>query len=624
MLPARFTVVPSFPLTPSGKVDRARLSDAGAESLTVARSGVRPSNANEELLCGIIAEVLGLDEIGIHDNFFALGGDSLLAIQVVARANRAGLHIRLQHLLDPASQTVASLAALHATTASAAPEAAPPDGPVPLTPIQQWFFQMDSPEPHHYNQALLFDVRVEVDGDRAAAAARSLIERHDALSLRFERTGDAWAQSWHGPSMGDCFAEVDLSFFDTEQARAILEEHCAAEQSKLDLVSGRLLRVILYRLPDASTRVLFVAHHLAVDGVSWQILLEDFFGVCTPRSRHSLHRRVLSGRGRDESPLMPTPRKRMPTPTTGCESQTMVRFRFRLAREPDAPSPDDRREYHDDQYPDPFRDGDIAPQSLPETSVHRGGIAPGSSGPGAVEDHGTAVLLGRPRISWPRRAVQRCRCNAHGRLVHFAGPRGDHASHPARPPICHRRRPSSTARAPESGNRFRRASVPGRRRGSQEPSGLAGHARDWLQLSRQLRCRAPFGGHSSGAGVGGRVIQPSHTASSFAGRERNHRRRRAAHRLGLCTGARAGGRANGRDIPRHAEASRCRLRRNIGQHALGAGRLRPSRDGAVARPRASPLRWFAKAKSSAATAMATATSARSMRCRRQRSSASDP
>jgi len=278
MLPATLTVLPSLPLTASGKVDRVRLAVADAEPLRQTASPARPSNSREEILCGIIAEALGLDEIGVHDNFFVLGGDSILAIQVVGRANRAGVHIKLHHIMNPESQTAASLAALPAA-AQTPPTAEPAlrSGAVPLTPIQHWFFQLNSPEPHHYNQSFLFEVSAQTDTTRAAAAARRTIQRHDALSLRFERTTCGWVQSYGGPAGHDCFAELDLSLFDPAQAQAILEERCASEQKSLDLASGRLFRVVLFRLPAEAARMLFVAHHLVVDGVSWQILLEDFF-----------------------------------------------------------------------------------------------------------------------------------------------------------------------------------------------------------------------------------------------------------------------------------------------------------------------------------------------------------
>ena len=144
----------ALPLSANGKIDRAALpapeSDAGERVATF----VAPTTPAEEALVAIWAGLLRLDEVGIHDNFFALGGDSILSIQIVSRANQAGIRLTPRQVFQ--YQTIAELAEV-------ASHAAPPvgadqglvTGAVPLTPIQQWFFERKLSEAHHYNQSFL-------------------------------------------------------------------------------------------------------------------------------------------------------------------------------------------------------------------------------------------------------------------------------------------------------------------------------------------------------------------------------------------------------------------------------------------------------------------------------------
>src|SRR5262249_31723547 len=139
MVPSALVLLDRLPLTENGKVDRKALPEP--ERGTVGREYVAPSSPAEESLARIWQDVLGVERVGAHDNFFELGGDSILSIQVVARARAAGLGLLPQDLfLHP---TVAGLAAAAGTPAAAAVEQGPVIGPVPLTPIQRWFFEDD-------------------------------------------------------------------------------------------------------------------------------------------------------------------------------------------------------------------------------------------------------------------------------------------------------------------------------------------------------------------------------------------------------------------------------------------------------------------------------------------------
>ena len=134
------------------------------------------------MLCRSWSEVLGIPNVGFNDNFFALGGDSILAIQVIARARREGLRLTVpQFLRHP---TVSALAALAEEAGIALAEQGPVTGEAPLTPIQRWFVEQASPDPHHDNQAVLLELREPPNISALEAAIGQLIEHHDALRLR--------------------------------------------------------------------------------------------------------------------------------------------------------------------------------------------------------------------------------------------------------------------------------------------------------------------------------------------------------------------------------------------------------------------------------------------------------
>jgi non-ribosomal peptide synthase protein (TIGR01720 family) len=224
------------------------------------------------LLWGIWREVLGVEALGVEDNFFELGGDSILSIQIIARAGRAGLRLTPRQLFQ--HQTIAELAAV-AEAAEREPVAPRQDvatGALSLVPIQRWFFEQEFTEPWHWNQSVLLGVRRAVDPELLSRALEVVWLHHDALRQRFARQPDG---SWRGwieaasvgrpPELERCEPGVELE--------PLLERL----QSGLSLEQGRLVRAawLAGERPEDG-RLLWVIHHLAVDGVSWRILLEDF------------------------------------------------------------------------------------------------------------------------------------------------------------------------------------------------------------------------------------------------------------------------------------------------------------------------------------------------------------
>ncbi|HEY4455076.1 MAG TPA: amino acid adenylation domain-containing protein [Pseudonocardiaceae bacterium] len=274
MVPAAFVVLAEFPTLPSGKLDRAALPEPGADRPDLAVSYTAPRSAAERTIADIWATVLGLDRVGRDDNFFALGGDSILSIQVITKAAKAGLRINHKALFQ--NPTVAGLAqsCADAPTSPTHARQGAVSGAVPPTPVQRWFLDQSMPTPQHYNQALLVRPRMPLHVAALRVAIRELLAHHDALRLRVLR-GDAGA-TLDNATPADA-APVEVSTADLSGAPdpdAAIEAVAATAHAGIDLTAGCLLRAVHIRLADGE-RLLLVAHHLAVDGVSWRILLED-------------------------------------------------------------------------------------------------------------------------------------------------------------------------------------------------------------------------------------------------------------------------------------------------------------------------------------------------------------
>ncbi|HEU0079335.1 MAG TPA: condensation domain-containing protein, partial [Longimicrobiaceae bacterium] len=272
MVPSALVALDALPLGANGKVDRARLPAPGEAPRS--EEHVAPRTPAEEVLAGIWREVLRADRVGVHDSFFELGGDSILGIQVVARARAAGLHLTPRQVFE--HPTVAALAAAAGAPAAGSAEQGTVVGEVELTPVQAWFLGAGVPDPHHFNLSQLFEARRPLDGAALERALGRVLEHHDALRMRFRREGAGWRQENAAPDGRVVVTRADLSGLDGAAQRAALEAAAARMQASLRLEEGPLLRAAsFHRGEGRSGRLLVVVHHLVTDGVSWRILLED-------------------------------------------------------------------------------------------------------------------------------------------------------------------------------------------------------------------------------------------------------------------------------------------------------------------------------------------------------------
>jgi len=272
MLPAAIVLLDTLPVKGSGKVDVRALPPA--DEIETKEGFTSPRTPVEKKLARIWQEVLGLERVGITENFFELGGDSIVSIQIVARARDAGLSITPKQVLK--HESILELAAVTKISIERATQNESAAPAIPLTPIQHWFFEQQLPNPHHYNQAVMLKLKQPFRVDLLEKSLGRLTEYHEALRLRFEREDQGWKQTIAARETHRILECVDLSVLTPEAQTAEIERIANEAQSSLDLTEGPIIRAVYFDLGKGrSHRLLIAIHHLAVDGVSWRILLDD-------------------------------------------------------------------------------------------------------------------------------------------------------------------------------------------------------------------------------------------------------------------------------------------------------------------------------------------------------------
>ncbi|RBO90906.1 non-ribosomal peptide synthase protein (TIGR01720 family)/amino acid adenylation domain-containing protein, partial [Nocardia puris] len=283
MVPSAIMVIDRVPLTPVGKLDRKALPEPVFATEVTFRAARTPL---EQTIAEVFAEVLGVERVGVDDSFFALGGDSIVSIQLVSRAKARGVVFTPRHVFE--QKTVAGLAAVAETADAAAPAvAALPElpgggvGTMPLTPVVR--FMAERPGSfRRFNQTIALELPLGIDHTGIAATVGAVIDRHDMLRSSLRRAGGDWVLQTAAPGTVDVDALIERVEFPAAATDAELFDIASAaldsELDKLDPATGQVIRFVWLE-PDEPTRMgrlIVVAHHLVVDGVSWRILVPDF------------------------------------------------------------------------------------------------------------------------------------------------------------------------------------------------------------------------------------------------------------------------------------------------------------------------------------------------------------
>ncbi|AKC71270.1 non-ribosomal peptide synthetase [Pandoraea oxalativorans] len=267
LVPSLVIVLDTLPKLPNGKRDRAALP----APVWGSAGGQAPQGEAECALGAVWQALLHLPSVSRDDNFFALGGDSIVALQMVGRARLAGWQVGSQDVFR--HQTLARLAAQARAVgegdgATQAPE--PLEGDVPLTPVQAWFFRQPIACRDHWNQWIEVTLPEGTEMTALREALGTVVKHHDALRLRFAEHDGQWQARYVAPHAAD-----DLLWHAAMCDDAQLADALAQAQRSLSLANGPLLRALLVRTEVGELRCFLVAHHLVIDGVSWRILLDD-------------------------------------------------------------------------------------------------------------------------------------------------------------------------------------------------------------------------------------------------------------------------------------------------------------------------------------------------------------
>jgi amino acid adenylation domain-containing protein len=288
MVPSAFVALDALPRTPNGKIDRLSLPSPEGLERAEGDDYAAPRTPVEEILCGIWAQVLGVERVGVRDDFFALGGHSLRAVQIVARLRDAlGVDVPLPAIFQ--AHTVQALATQVERAMGGAPAHAetiqPVDRtrPLPLSPAQEavWFFERLSPGMRSYQFQAAVRMRGELDADALRRALDEIVRRHEIFRTTFAQIGGQPMQVVHAP-WAVALPVIDAQGLSADQLDARFAEEFARA---FDVGALPLARWTLFRTGAAEHVLLVVEHHLVHDGWSFGVFLRDLTALYEAFSR---------------------------------------------------------------------------------------------------------------------------------------------------------------------------------------------------------------------------------------------------------------------------------------------------------------------------------------------------
>ncbi len=268
MVPSLLFNIDRIPLTPNGKVDKAALPEINE---LIDRETYKPAETNiQRLLVEIFQDILNLDQVGINDNFFEMGGDSIKAVQITSRLYDQGIALNVNDILT--YQTISQISVC-AEKSEREYDQSLLFGEKQLSPIELWFFEQDFEDLNYYNQSVLLEFKDKIDKEILEQVFNKIIEHHDGVRMNYN------------PSNG-------YMFFNNEHLSQsiIIEEFKINEErdlvsigeklkSSFDITKSLLLKVGIIKEIGKTDRLLITAHHLVIDGISWRILLEDLYNL---------------------------------------------------------------------------------------------------------------------------------------------------------------------------------------------------------------------------------------------------------------------------------------------------------------------------------------------------------
>jgi amino acid adenylation domain-containing protein/non-ribosomal peptide synthase protein (TIGR01720 family) len=275
MIPARFAALDALPLTPNGKTDRKALPAPEDSAIGTGIAYRPPEGAAETALALIWQQLLGVPQVGRDDNFFARGGDSLIAVRMVTQAGHAGLRLTTRQVFQ--HQTLAELAAAAGTVAIRAAQGEV-TGPMPLPIAVHQFYDGYNPKPSYHALTFRLECRFRFDPDLLADVLGQLVRQHDVLRIRYAPDpAGGRGQLVNDPVRPrDILDHVDLSALSAAEQDAEVERWTAQLEIGFDVTAGDLFRAVLFEFgAGRPQQILLAGHYQVADVTSWHILVTD-------------------------------------------------------------------------------------------------------------------------------------------------------------------------------------------------------------------------------------------------------------------------------------------------------------------------------------------------------------
>ncbi len=273
MIPAYFVEVQTLPINSNGKINYQNLPHPlQQEQAQIAK----PRTTEETFLHEAWCQVLGLsvESLGIFDDFFAVGGDSIIAMRILSKARQRNLCFTIKDIFQ--YRTIAALSQHVSTVSLEIKEKSQQEELFisPLTPIQKWFFQHQMPNPHYFNMAYLFRLPVHVNIELLEIVISKCLDDHVALRSLFEEKNGMIEQRIAQP-FSFKLDIINLSSLTFEQQQQQILQITQKRQESFNLFTGPLFAAVIFQLNHQEQRLFIAVHHLLIDGVSWRYLVED-------------------------------------------------------------------------------------------------------------------------------------------------------------------------------------------------------------------------------------------------------------------------------------------------------------------------------------------------------------
>ncbi|MGE7092947.1 amino acid adenylation domain-containing protein [Lysinibacillus sp. NPDC048646] len=274
MIPSYIININKFPLKINGKIDIDALPEPSIES-KIENFNIDNYTNKQLWFAEIWSEYLGINKevVGLDNDFFELGGDSILAIQIISKINKSGYKLSPKHLLE--NRTIRKLANISQHyKGEKIVQSDLAEGDINLTPIQKWFFYQDLPNKNHFNMSQLYEVNV--DKKHLEIALQRVINNHDAFRIRFKKADEGHKQYYKETKEKFTLQSLDMSNVNKDKQETIFAKKTLELQEDIDIYNGPLIKCIYFKRNTKEKDLLFVtAHHLIMDGISWRVFTED-------------------------------------------------------------------------------------------------------------------------------------------------------------------------------------------------------------------------------------------------------------------------------------------------------------------------------------------------------------